>query len=237
VSLVPDFFYSRFHLGVVLVALREWKEAKENLEKAIALGDADKKVHYELAMALHGLGETDRAAQELQQYQDYRQTEEKNTEAASLVAQADTELTAGNVKDATDHYRRACDVSPNNAGYKFKLSIALHKAGDLEGERTQLEQAVKLDPQLAAAHKQLGYLLARSGDQAGAVEHFQLAVQAAPRWVDAWINLAAALATEEHFPEARAAAATALRLDPANQQARKLNDQLANDPNAQQAQP
>jgi tetratricopeptide (TPR) repeat protein len=237
VSLVPDFFYSRFHLGVVLVALREWKEAKENLEKAIALGDADKKVHYELAMALHGLGETDRAAQELQQYQDYRQTEEKNTEAASLVAQADTELTAGNVKDATDHYRQACDVSPNNAGYKFKLSIALHKAGDLEGERAQLEQAVKLDPQLAAAHKQLGYLLARSGDQAGAVEHFQLAVQAAPRWVDAWINLAAALATEEHFPEARAAAATALRLDPANQQARKLNDQLANDPNAQQAQP
>ncbi|MGA2653976.1 MAG: tetratricopeptide repeat protein [Terracidiphilus sp.] len=237
VSLVPDFFYSRYHLGVVLVALHEWKEAKENLEKAIALGELDKKVHYELAMALHGLGETDRAAQELQQYQDYRQTEEKNTEAASLTAQAEAELTAGNVKDAVEHYRQACDVSPNNAGYKFKLSVALHKAGDLEGERAQLEQAVKLDPQLAPAQKQLGYLMARSGDAAGAVEHFQLAVHAAPRWVEAWINLAAELAVEEHFPEARDAAETALRLDPTNEQARKLNDQLAHDPAAQQAQP
>ena len=237
VSLVPDFFYSRYHLGVVLVALREWKEADENLEKAISLGDVDKKVHYELAMALHGLGETDRATQELQLYQDYRQTEESNSEAASRAAQADTELAAGNVKDAIEHYRLACDRSPNNAGYKFKLSVALHKAGDLEGERAQLEQAVKLDPQLAPAQKQLGYLLARSGDAAGAVEHFQLAVHAAPRWVEAWINLAAELAEESHFPEARDAVATALRLDPANEQARRLNDQLAHDPAAQQAQP
>jgi len=237
VSLVPDFFYSRYHLGVVLVALREWKEAKENLEKAVALGDVDKKVHYELAMALHGLGESDRAAKELQQYQDYRQTEENNTEAASRAAQAETELTAGNVKDAIEHFKQACDITPANAGYKFRLSVALHKAGDLEGERAQLEQAVKLDPQLAPAQKQLGYLLERSGDAVGAVEHFQLAVHAAPRWVDAWINLAAALATEEHFPEARDAAATALKLDPANDQARRLSDQLANDPAAKQAQP
>ena len=96
---------------------------------------------------------------------------------------------------------------------------------------------MKLDPQLAPAQRQLGYLLARSGDAAGAVEHFQLAVHAAPRWVEAWINLAGALATEEHFPEARDAAATALRLDPANEQARRLSDRLASDPAAQQAQP
>jgi len=135
VSLVPDFFYSRYHLGVVLVALREWKEATENLEKAVALGDIDKKVHYELAMALHGLGEGDRAAKELQQYQDYRQTEENNTEAASRAAQAETELTSGNVKDAIEHFKQACDITPGNAGYKYRLSVALHKSGDLEGER------------------------------------------------------------------------------------------------------
>ena len=237
VTLKPDQFYARYHLGVVLVNLHEWKEAKENLEKAIALGDTDPKAHYELAMALHGLGESDQAATELQKYQDLKKADDDALESASRAAQADTELTAGNVKDAIEHYRQACDVSPNNAGYKFKLSVALHKTGDLEGERAQLEQAVKLDPQLAPAQKQLGYLLERSGDAAGAVEHFQQAVHAAPRWVDEWINLAAALATEEHFPEARDAAATALKLDPANEQARRLNDQLANDPAAQQAKP
>jgi tetratricopeptide (TPR) repeat protein len=71
VAQVPDFFYSRYHLGVVLVGLlHEWKEARENLEKAIALGDTDPKVHYELAMALHALGENDRATEELKQYQE-----------------------------------------------------------------------------------------------------------------------------------------------------------------------
>jgi Flp pilus assembly protein TadD len=237
VALKPDQFYARYHLGVVLVSLHEWKEAKENLEKAIALGDTEPKAHYELAMALHGLGESDPAAKELQTYQDLKKADDDALESASRAAQADTELAAGNLKDAIEHYRQACDVSPNNAEYKFKLSVALHKAGDLEAERAQLEQAVKLDPELAPAQKQLGYLLARSGDAAGAVEPFQLAVHAAPRWVEAWINLAGALATEEHFSEARDAAATALRLDPANEQARRLNDRLANDPAAQQAQP
>ena len=237
VSLVPDFYYSRFHLGVTLVALHEWKEAKENLEKVIALGDTDPKAHYELAMALHGLGENDRAAQEIQQYQDLQKSGEDELEASSHVSQADEELTAGKLQEAVAHYREACDEAPQNAGYRFKYAIALQKAGDLESERTQLEEAVKLDPKLAGAQKQLGYLLARSGDATGAIEHFQLAVQAAPAWADAWINLGGALAEAGQYPEARKAATMALRLDPGNAQAQKLNDQLARDPAAQQANP
>jgi tetratricopeptide (TPR) repeat protein len=237
VSLAPEFFYSRYYLGVVLVVLHEWQQAKENLEKAIALGDADPKVHYELALALHGVGENDRAAQELKQYQDLKKGEEDELEAAAQAAQADGELAAGKVQEAILHYRQACDKAPGKATYKYKLAMALHKAGDLDGERSQLEAAVKLDPQLAAAQKELGYLLARSGDAAGAVEHFQMAVDAAPTWVDAWINLAAELAVEAHFPEARKAVEMALRLDPDNSQARQLSNRIANDPAAQQAQP
>jgi tetratricopeptide (TPR) repeat protein len=237
VAQVPDFFYSRYHLGVVLVTLKEWKEARENLEKAIALGDADPKAHYELAMALHSLGENDRATEELKQYQDQKKAEADKLDAASRAAQADGELAAGNLDEAIAHYREACNTQPGDGGFKYRLAIALHKSGDLEGERAQLEEAVKLDPKLAGAQKQLGYLLARSGDAGGAVEHFQMAVHAAPGWTDAWINLAAELAVEAHFPEAREAVAMALRLDPANAQAHKLSDQLARDPSAQQAPP
>jgi hypothetical protein len=53
--------------------------------------------------------------------------------------------------------------------------------------------------------------------------------------VDAWITLAAELAVEAHFTDAREAVAMALRLDPANAKAQKLSDQLARDPAAQQA--
>jgi tetratricopeptide (TPR) repeat protein len=237
VAQVPDFYYSRFYLGVALVALHEWKEGKENLEKAIALGYTDSKAHYELALALHGLGENDQAAREIQQFQDMKKAEEDTLEASSNAAQGDEDLTAGKIQEAIAHYRSACASEPGNGGYKYKLSIALHKAGDAEGERAQLEEAVKLDPKLAGAQKQLGYLLARSGDAAASIEHLQMAVQDAPAWVDAWINLSGELAEAGQFAEARNAVQMALRLDPANAQARKLSDQLARDPSAQQANP
>jgi tetratricopeptide (TPR) repeat protein len=237
VSLDPDFFYSRFNLGKVLVILHEWKEAKEQLEKAIALGEIEPEVHYELAMALRGLGEEERAVQEIKQYQDLRKAEEDRLEASMTAAQGDKELEAGNIEQAITQFRSACNTMPDNANYRFKLSVALHKAGDIEGERAELEETVKLDPHLAGAQRQLGYLLSRNGDADGAVEHFKMAVQSAPAWVEAWINLAAELASEAQFEEARKAITIALRLDPANEQARELRDQLTRDATAQKASP
>jgi tetratricopeptide (TPR) repeat protein len=237
VALDPNFFYSRFNLGKVLVILHEWPEAKEQLQKAIALGEIEPEVHYELAMALRGLGEEQLAMQEIKQYQDSRKKEEDALEASMSAAQGDKEMEAGNTQLAIAQYRSACDATPGNPNYKFKLSIALGKAGDIEGERAQLEETIKLDPHLAGAQRQLGYLLSRSGDAEGAVEHFKMAVQSAPAWVEAWINLAAELASETQFAEARKAADVALRLDPANVQARELRDQLARDPAAQKASP
>jgi tetratricopeptide (TPR) repeat protein len=237
VALDPNFFNSRYNLGKVLVLLKEWQAAKEQLEKAIALGSIEPQVHYELAMALRGLGETDGANAEVAKYQEGRQAEESALEASMTASQADKDMAAGDVKDAITGYRSAAETAPDNATYKFKLAVALHQAGDADGERAALEEAIKIDPQLAGAQKQLGYVLSRSGDSAGAIEHFRLAVKAAPNWPEAWINLAAVLAGTGQFGEARTAVATALRLDPANVQAKQLSDQLARDPAAQQTTP
>lgn len=233
----PDFFSYHYKLGMVLVALHAYQEAKEQLDKAVALGDTEPNVHYQLALALRGLGEKERATQEVSQYQKLKQAEDDAAEAALKVKQADGSLDEGKIQEAIALYRDACETLPDNANYKFKLSIALHRAGDTDGERAQLEAAVKLNPQIAGAQKQLGYLLARSGDAAGAVEHFKMAVQAAPAWTDAWISLSAELAVLRNFDEARKAAAMAMRLDPTNDQARELSEQLAKDPAAKQSQP
>ena len=237
VAIEPNFFNSRYNLGMTLVFLKEWPEAKDQLEKAIALGAPEPQVHFELAKALRGLGENDQALQEMQQYQQLKKVQEAELEASSVSVQGDKALADGKVQEAIADYRQVIEGQPDNAAYLYKLAVALHQAGDTEGERTQLEKAVKINPKLAGAQNALGYLLSRSGDSAGAVEHFRLAVQAAPEWVEAWINLAAELAVSEHFDEARQASATALRLDPGNAQAQKLSDRLAHDPAAQQAHP
>ena len=237
VAIDPNFFNSRYNLGMVLVFLHEWKEAAEQLEKAIALGATEPQVHFELAKALRGLGEDDRALEEMKQYQQLKKAEETELEAAEAAAQGDKDLEAGKIPEAIAHYREASEGQPDNAFYRFKLALALHQTGDGAGERAQLEAAIKLKPDLAGAQEQLGYLLSRSGDAEGAIEHFRMAVHATPAWVEAWINLAGELAETGKFPEARDAVATALRLDPGNAEAHELSDQLARDPAAQQAHP
>jgi len=237
VTLNPNFFNSRYNLGVVLVLLHEWKEAKENLEKAIELDTPVPEVHFELAKALRGLGETERANEEMKLYQQLKKADAVALEAATAAAEADKDLKAGKTEDAVRRYREAIEGAPTNAMYKYKLSIALRISGDEAGERAQLEEAVKLDPRLAGAQNELGYVLSRAGDANGALEHFRMAVDAAPAWTEAWINLAGQLAVVSRFPEAREAVAKALALDPSNAEARELSDRLAREPVAQQARP
>jgi len=233
VGIDPNSFYSRYNLGMVLVLLHEWKEAEENLNKAVELGVPLPEVHFELAKALKGLGQTERATSEMAIYQQMKKSDETALEAASAVAQGDKDLADGKISEATRHYRDAAEQEPKNAAYKFKLSIALRKAGDAAGERAQLEEAVRLDPKLAGAQDRLGYLLSREGDTDGAVARFRLAVQAAPAWPEAWIHLSGELAMGAHFAEAQQAVAKALELDPNNALAKRLSDRLTHDPAAQ----
>jgi len=233
----PDFFNSRYNLGMVLVFLHEWPEAVVHLQKAIALGAIEPQVHFELAKAWRGLGQDEKAQQEMALYQAKKKEDEAALEASESAAQGDKDISDGKLKEAVDDYRAAAEGQPGNAGYQLKLALALNKAGDMAAELTALEQAVKLDPKLPAAQKQLGYVLSRTGDVHGAIQHFRMAVEASPAWVDAWINLAGELAEAGQFSDARTAVATALQLDPANPQARELSDQLARDPSAQLSHP
>lgn len=237
VRLQPDFYYSQFNLGMVLVILRDWQEATEHLQKAIAMDSTQSESHFELGKALRGLGDDEGARREMALCQKIKREDEAALEAASSAARGDKSLDEGDIDEALRHYREAAEGEPQMAIYQYKVSIALDRQGKVDAERTALEEAVKLDPALAGAQKQLGYLLSRSGDAAGAVEHFRLAVKAAPAWSEAWINLGAELAVAGNFAEARQAAATALRLNPESEAARRLNDRLDHDPAAQQAHP
>jgi tetratricopeptide (TPR) repeat protein len=233
----PNSPNSHYELGMVDVFLKEWAPARLELEKAIAMGAKEPQAHYQLALALRGLGESDLARKEFSAYEQQKASDEANLEASMKAAQADDELKNDKVQDAIGHYKEAVAAKPDNANYKYKLALALHQTGDVDGERAQLEQAVQLDPNLAGAQSELGYLLSRGGNSTGAIEHFRLAVHAAPGYVDAWINLAAELAMAGQFPEARDAIAMALRLEPENERAQKLNDRLSHDSAAQQAHP
>ncbi len=229
VALEPQSYDCRYNLGAALAHLNDAPGAKEQLEKAIALDPSQAEAHFQLASVLRALGDTAGAQDQLKQYQQLNRASEARSEANTKSQLAAQKLASGDTQAAILLYREAVGATPDNALLNYQLAMALDKAGDLAGERSALEQAVKIDPTFAVAQNELGYLLSRQGSaasNAAAEGHFRLAVKAAPEFTVAWINLAATLGAEAHYAEAQDAVATALRLDPKNADALQLNQQL-----------
>jgi tetratricopeptide (TPR) repeat protein len=115
---------------------------------------------------------------------------------------------------------------PDNAGLPYQLALVLNDLNDIDGERAALEQAVKIDPNFALAQYQLGILDARGNETGGGEQHFRMAIKASPGYVQAWIALAATLATESRIPDALQAVDSALKIDPSNSQGLELRKNL-----------
>jgi tetratricopeptide (TPR) repeat protein len=223
----PGFYNSHYNLGMVLERLGDARGARIQFEKAVALGAEEPDVRFHLAKVLKSLGQTEEADRQLKLYREAAEASSKRTVAQGKATLAEKELASGAAQKAVALYREALESTPEDALLNFKLSVALDKTGDTSGERAALEKAIQINPDMAIAHNQLGYLASRSGDSAAAEEHFRRAVAAAPAYTDAWINLAATLGMESKLAEAQKAVASALRLDPKNTQAQQLQHDLA----------
>ncbi len=223
----PQVGAAHFHLGIVLAQLNEPTKARKELERALELGVSEPEAHFELGKVLHTLGQNDDSAQQLKLYQLALQAKNNRSLAASKTAQADKALGSGDARQALSFYREALDATPDDALLNFKLAVALDAVGDIANELTALQKAVRMNPDLASAQNQLGFLASRSGDTAAAEKYFREAVRAAPAFGEAWVNLAATLGLESRFSEARKAVDSALQLDPQDPQALLLRDTLA----------
>jgi len=228
ITLNPTHFNARYNLGIVLAWLNDPAGAKEQLERALALGPgvSEPQVRYRLSMVLHALGENEQAEEQSKLTEKELQALEDNTLALGKSTEAEAALKAGDVQKGVTLYREAVEATPNDALINFKLAMALDRAGDTVAEKTALQQVIRFDPGFALAQNQIGYLASRDGDFAAAEEHFRLAVRAAPGFAEAWVNLAATLGMESRYPEALNAVANAIKLDRTNDQALQVRRKL-----------
>lgn len=227
VAVSPNDYNPRVNLGVVLADLKDANGARKQFERAIELGTDEPQVHFELAKVLRTLGDAQGAQQQLAIYQKRLKQESDQAEAVSEATEAAAAVKSGDNQKAADLYRAACAAQPQNAMLSYRLAMVLGDEGDLDGERAALQRAVQVNPRLAQAQYQLGYMDFQAGNNAAAEREFRATVDALPDNVQAWISLAATLGAEAHFPEARAAIARARELQPDNAAARALSQQLA----------
>ncbi len=227
IKLKPADYSAHYNLGASLAQLDDAAGAKQQLEKAVALDASQSEAHFQLAGVLRTLGETAAAQEQLRTYQQLSKAAVARSEADTKAELAAQRLAAGDAPQAVSLYREAVAATPENSLLNYRLAMALRQAGDAAGERAALEQAVKIDPTFALAQNELGYLVFHGGSAAAAEGHFRLAVKSAPAFADAWINLAATLASQAHLAEAQEAVGTALKLEPENARALELREQLS----------
>jgi Flp pilus assembly protein TadD len=227
VGLKPDDYNPRVNLGLVIAQSEDPAGAERQLEIAISLGADSPQVYFALSKALRAQGKTAEAQQELAIFEQKQKAEADQATAVLKATQAAESLKAGDKQKAADLYREACVAAPDDAGLAYRLAMVLEDLGDAAGERAALEASIKANPRFALAQYQLGYIDFRAGDNAAAEQHFRATVEAVPDNAQAWLSLAAALATERRIPEAREAVANALKVDPNNAGALDLSRKLA----------
>jgi tetratricopeptide (TPR) repeat protein len=225
-SINPKHYNTHFDLGAVLAELREYGEAEKQFKLAIDMGDTDPEARSQLAQMLRKQGKTEEAAEQLKVYQVLLKQKSDNTLAAQKSTQAAEAAAKGDKKQAAALYREASDTTPNDARLAYRWAMVLNDLDDYAAERIALERAVQGDPSFALAHNQLGYVYSKLDENGLAEEQFRQAVKTAPNYVSAWISLAATLATESKFADARQAVDSALKIDPENQSAQELKNSL-----------
>jgi len=226
IALKPDYFQSHTALASVLFNLKDFAQAKAQLEKAIELGDNEPSVQYELARVLQNLGETGQSQERMRSYQAMRDAEADRTLAVGKIESGDRALAAGDAVEAVALYKEALVDDPNEARVAYKLAKALDKANNLADEKAALRRAIELNPELPEAQNQMGYLAGKSGDLVQAETYYRAAIHASQSYLPAWINLAATLADEARWEEAKQAAKHALEIDPNSPGARRVDQAI-----------
>jgi Flp pilus assembly protein TadD len=141
--------------------------------------------------------------------------------AVRLLDDADTRLTLGialaklgRMDESLEQLRTARVRGPRHPLVADRLGLLLLQLGRLDEAEAALRDAQALAPAAAGPLGNLGTLELLRGRPAAAVVHLERAVDVDPADPVLWANLARGLADSGRSPEAEAAAAKAIALDP-----------------------
>jgi Flp pilus assembly protein TadD/mono/diheme cytochrome c family protein len=112
------------------------------------------------------------------------------------------------------------ETDPDNVALHDDVALLHAEAGHLHRTAEHFAATVRLRPDSAAAHYNLGNALFRQGDRAAAIESLRRALELQPEYALAHDGLGVALYTDGHVTEAVEHYVRAVELDPRNVDAR-----------------
>jgi arylsulfatase A-like enzyme/Tfp pilus assembly protein PilF len=168
------------------------------LEEAVGVSPDDEGTAALLGSYLNEAGRSARAARLLEPFA--RRTPPS---LDVLVARGIALSQLGRQAEAAEVLTAAAAADPSNAMTRVQLGTVRLLARDVRGARAALQEALRLDRGLAAAHRTLGLVAAAEGDEEEALRCWRAAVALDPDEHDALLRLGSTLARRGRAREAR----------------------------------
>lgn len=201
---------AHYALGQIAVSKRNYSEAVKHFEKTLAQLPGATRVHYALAMAYRGLGNTEKARAHLAQQGTVgvRVSDPLFEGLQNLIEGERVFLARGKLAfeaqrygDAVIEFRKAVAAKPDSVTALVNLGAALTQVGDLAGAAEQFKAAIRIEPEKGNAHYNLAVILARQNRHDEAIVHLEAALKADPADVAARNLLAQELLKKKAAPQ------------------------------------
>ncbi len=208
-------------LGVLAVAaFRQaalWRDGETLLSHAAAVTEGNYIAHNNLGVALAARGDADAA---LRHYREAVRIKPDYADGHDNVASILKRQ--GRIDEAIAEYRLAIrygnaagdDARLHLANVHHELALLLYARGERDDAITHLREAVRLQPDFAGAHFNLGNAYRDTGRLDDAATEYRETVRLVPADAEAHANLGALLSERGRIDEARAELITALHYDP-----------------------
>ena len=115
---------------------------------------------------------------------------------------------------AVDSTRRAVELEPDRPSVRYSAALTSYNAGQLADARTQLEQALTLQPTYEDAIRLRATVLMRQGEVDAGLAEFRRVMTLRPNAVAIYSDMGSALFAASRFKEALEAMEHAIRLSP-----------------------
>lgn len=219
---------THYGLGQIAMSRRNYTDAVQHFETTLIQAPGANRVHYSLAMAYRGLGNTEKVKAHLAQqgtvgvrvsdplvdgFQDRIAGERVYLSRGKLAFEAQR------YAEAAAEFRKAVAAKPNSVTPRVNLGAALTQLGDLDAAAEQFREAIRIEPEKGNAHYNLAVILSRQNKPDEAISHLQSALKMEPNDLGARFLLAQQLAKSERFDEALAEVARVVQSDPNNEAA------------------
>ena len=202
---------------------RAYTDAVQYMEHALRVDPLASVVHYPLAMAYRGVGQTEKADSLLQKRGNTApELPDPMLQNASVVLDSAASyegigmqaLRRQDWAGAVQAFKRGLEVAPGDSSLRYGMASAMIASGDSVGAEREFQAIVRAQPDYAKAHFSLGAIFDRQGKRADALREYEAAVRYAPNLPDARLRLALVLRQAGQLQPAFAQFEETVRLDP-----------------------